>query len=284
MRKQLARKIDINWIDLSQKTPLRLRVMQKSIYAYDLKRASTVIWGDDKVTDIMPSIRASDLRSYEIVTLFFTRLWPFIGGIDRQSFALGLNSEPSRFFRNQMAKAVLATVDVNLLMLNAYTPSYIERVDLSLKDYEPSEAEIVKWALSEKLEPQGPIMSGKEVTEMYDRVHDLYSKIMLKGLSFHFGENIKDHLDIEKRYCKSRQLSMFKFLNVLMRTSSVYDKETRINTFQTYLFFSYAGGNKFHSTIVDDLIKKIDELPGNHSAVDDWYSAAKLVSQIRNNI
>ncbi len=283
LRKELAKKININWIDLSQKSPLRLLLMQKSIYTYDLKKASTVIWGDEKVKNLIPSISRSKLPSYEIVTLFFTRLWPFIGGVHRSSFKSGLQGEASRFFRNQMAKAVLATVDVQLLMKNAYMPSYIKRVHASLNYFKSSEVKIVKWALKEKLEPEQKRMSGEEVIEMYDSVHLLYSKVMLKGLSFHFGKDIQDYACIKKQYSKSHNLSILRLLHLIKGTISTYDKETKINLCQAYLFFSYVGNNDFDYKILDHAIKEINELPSS-KLVHDWYAAADHVSQMRNNI
>lgn len=284
LKKELAKKIKINWVDLSQKTQLRLRLMQKTIYSYDLKNASTVLWGDEKVLDLIPVIDASKLPSYEIVTLFFTRLWPFIGGINKYSFEHGLAGEPSRFFRNQMAKAALATVDVVLLMHNAYTPSYVKRVGLSLDYFDAFEAEIVKWALNEKLKPQEKTMSGKEVLEMYDNIHALYSKIMKKGLSFHFGKKVKNYLDIEKKYSKSRNLSILRLLHLFNRKSSNYDKVTEINILQAHLFFSYIGNKNFDLKILNEAVKNINNLPYTHKNINDWYTASELVSHIRNNI
>ena len=66
-------------------------LLNHSIYSYDLKYASTIIWGDAKVTELIPSM-TRDLRSYEIVTLFYTAV-AFLGVLDNQSFQHGLSGE-----------------------------------------------------------------------------------------------------------------------------------------------------------------------------------------------
>ena len=50
IKKSLHKEINIKWIDLSQKTEKNIKNLNSSIFNYDLKYASKVIYGDTKIT------------------------------------------------------------------------------------------------------------------------------------------------------------------------------------------------------------------------------------------
>jgi len=195
----LAKQIGIRWVDISQMTSTELRKIQPSIYSYDLKYASKVIHGDQSVLDFIPEINPAKLPLKEIEILFFTRLWTLLGSLDENGFGCDLVGENSRFFRNQMAKAILAAVDVLLLVVGAYDASYCERVERIAKLY-PGKDDVLKlsrWALTEKLSPQVPMMHPEEIRELYRSVHSLFFREMYRGLSLHFGRPISNPVNIE---------------------------------------------------------------------------------------
>ncbi len=128
LRKKLATKIGIRWVDITQKTPQELKKLRLSIYNYDLKYVSKVIGGDYSILKLIPNFDASKLPLKEGEILFFTRLWTLLGCLNEKGFQIQFNKEEARFFRSQMAKAILAVVDVLLLQRGAYHPSYRKRI------------------------------------------------------------------------------------------------------------------------------------------------------------
>ncbi len=195
----LALEIGIHWVDISQLSPRELRRLRPSIKNYDFKNASKVIYGDPTVLGLIPDIDPSTLPMKEAQILFFTRLYPLIGSLDENGVDQDLEGESTRFFRNQMAKAVLAAVDVLLLAKGAYDASYCKRVERVAEVY-PEKLdflELGRWALKEKLRPQAPPMTAREVREMYELVRHHYLTEMYCALSLRFGRRIASPKDIE---------------------------------------------------------------------------------------
>lgn len=199
LRTALAREIGIRWIDISVRSIGELAKSKPSILDYDTKYASRVVHGDSKVLDHIPEIRADRLPSVEARVLYFTRLYTLVGSLDADGFETTLAGERSRFFRNQLAKAVLAVVDVLLLGDGAYDASYRVRVDRVRQRYpERSElTELAAWALAEKLRPTAPAMDGAAIRELYFRVRELFLSEMYVALGRHFGRDIRGPEDVE---------------------------------------------------------------------------------------
>jgi hypothetical protein len=135
----------------------------------------------------------------EAKILFFTRLYTLLGSLDERGLNTTLKGEASRFFRNQMAKAILAVVDVLLLAKNAYDASYSKRVEIALRLYPEKEEfhKLCQWALAEKLRPQAPLMNADDVRSLYKRVHTFYFTEMYRGLSIYFGKSVSSPADVE---------------------------------------------------------------------------------------
>ena len=74
LRAELAGNVLFGGIDISQKTTGELSSLRPSIFNYDLKYASKVIWGDANILQMIPDISASSLPIEEVETLFFTRM------------------------------------------------------------------------------------------------------------------------------------------------------------------------------------------------------------------
>ena len=90
LRVKLAKMLGIKWVDLSQKTPARMRWLGPSIYNYDLRNASSTIYGSTRFSESIPRIDASELPLREVLTLFCTRLWPFMGALEESAWSGGV--------------------------------------------------------------------------------------------------------------------------------------------------------------------------------------------------
>ena len=177
LKTRLAQEFGLRWIDLSQRPRWQLRLLPKRIHTYELREASKVVSGRK---DILLSIRRCDPRTLslrEAETLFFTRLWTLTGGVSEEWLEQGLSGEDARFFRNQMAKCVLAAGDMILLENGDYHWSYRERyARLRRGDYSLSNEKVrmLACALREKLRPQDPPMSADEVQMMYSKARRFF--------------------------------------------------------------------------------------------------------------
>lgn len=258
----LSREIGIKWIDLNQIHPDEMKRLQPSILNYDFREASKVIYGDATVLDNIPMIDRTTLPMQEVHTLFFTRLYTLLGSLGEKGCDKVLDGEMSRFFRNQMAKAILAVVDVLLLAKGEYDASYCDRVKKVAKLYpEKNEfIELSQWALAEKLRPQAPLMNPDDVRCLYGRVHRCYFIEMYRGLSIYFGKSVNGPADVE--HCmKWNPILMLNRMWSIMRFCN-FRQERRISVLMAQSYIAAAwrptGMNKNELLRGIELLRRAD--------------------------
>ena len=79
----LSNKLDVRWIDIAQKSIDDLKKLKSSIFNFDLKFGSSVIWGNKKILQYIPTFKCYELSLKEAETLYFTRIWTFLGSLPR---------------------------------------------------------------------------------------------------------------------------------------------------------------------------------------------------------
>ena len=203
IEKDLKKKINIKWIDFTQKTINEISRPGGTVFYFDHKYYGKVLYGNKDILNHIPEINNCKIDKIEIDKLFSTRIWTFLGCFPEISFTT-INGEELRFFKNQMSKAILCLVDVFLIDKRIYTTLYSDKIPLIKKHYEDL-YELFKWAYEEKLTPSSGKMSGQEVRVFYLKVINMYFEIMIglipktktfPGLINHFRfsteENIKN--------------------------------------------------------------------------------------------
>jgi hypothetical protein len=239
-RGKLARNLDIRWIDLSQKTIVELKNLKPTIFNYDLKYGSKVIYGEKNILDKIPPIDASKLPLEEGNILFKTRMWTFLGSLDKNGFENTISDENSRFFRNQMSKAILAIVDILLLQKGAYDSSYRIRVKRfrELYTHKKELCLLSDWALDEKLKPKAPTMNQDEVKNLYFKVHQFFINQVSGVLSSRFKTKINkpDKLSLLWKYYPINFIRRIGFLCI--RRSFNLEKSIILDVAQLYLLYA----------------------------------------------
>ena len=263
LRTDLAVEVGIQWVDLGQKTRRQLTHLKPSIYNYDLKYASTVIYGDPAILGVIPPMDPTRLPLREALTLFITRLWTFLGSLDEAGLGQDLTGEDARFFRNQMAKALLAAVDAALLMKGGYDASYRLRMERVQSLYALSERrqQLFQWALDEKLRPQELEMGAEEVETLYDDVHGIFRSFMLEALSRYFGRTLYQIEDIVKNYRQHWSTLLKRILYPVARRSMRHERVVKVNLAQMYIFGAYRPGEDINDRLLAKgcaLLKRLD--------------------------
>jgi len=282
LKTKILKKIDIKWIDLSQKSITELKALKPSIFNYDLKYASKVIYGDKNILDIIPTINASKLPLEEANILFRTRMWTLLGSLNINGFNSTLAGDESRFFRNQMAKAILAIVDVLLLQNNSYDSSYVKRVKVfnKLFSHKQELCLLSEWALSEKLTPKVPKMDKNEVLKLYSQVHKLYINEMFVALGKRFHTEITrpEKLELLWKYYPINILRRIAYL--LIKPSAEYEKSIMLDSIQLYLLMAYnKGGFKSHYLLKAKYFMKL--LNNKLNPDISWDEARIIASKMR---
>lgn len=278
----LAGRLCIRWVDICQFHPNSLRLFKPSIFNYDLKYASKVIYGNPDILDNIPRLDSDDLPLKEVETLFFTRLYALIGSVDEKSILYGIVGESSRFFRNQMAKAILAIVDSLLLAKSSYHASYITRVN-RFSDLYPEKNDILKlsqWALREKLHPCDVSMTAKEVNDLYGEVCRAYFRELYPVLTRFYRRPIRRAQDIENCLLQTVVQRLKIICWRIMRWDNQLEQNLNANVAQCYIAESWIQGG-----ISDQYLKRavslINAAGGNVTEQMTWDEARYEIARIR---
>jgi hypothetical protein len=195
---------------------------------------------------------------------------------------LGLNIEEARFFKNQMAKALLACVDVLLLQKNQYDTSYIKRLNIAIGLYPEKDwlRKLGKWALDEKLFPSSKCMSGKEVRKLYDEVHNIFRNEMISALSKHYMLKFNNSLMYDINVLLMPYYFTRRIYHLVLRRNQEFETSIKIRRVQNYLFFAYKEGNIDESMVLkaNKLLNKLENINCNL----DWHQARLKIAKIRN--
>ena len=282
IRKDLAKKIGIKWVDIIQLRPGELSSLRLSIKNYDLKYASKVIYKDENILKLMPEMDATKMPLVEGEILFFTRLWTLLGCLDSKGVNQTLRGEASLFFRNQMAKSALAVVDVMLLLKGGYHPSYRERVRrlIELYPHRKDVHEIARWALEEKLWPQAPDMSAENVKALYTKINQLFFAEMLNLLSHYYGRKIATVNDVERYYCYYPSNFAKRIGSILLRRSLRRERILAVNMAQMFIAAAY-GTSGINNEYFQQGLRYIRKLDPRVSMNISWDDARVRVAHLR---
>jgi hypothetical protein len=253
IKEKLLKKINIKWIDFTQKTLRELSRSPKSVFTYDLKYYGKVVYGDTKIKKLIPNINPKEILKSEIDILFSTRLWAFVGCFEKKSFD-DITGEEARFFKNQMSKAILSLTDAILIENKKYTTLYSEKIP-QIEKHNKDLYDLAKWAYKEKLEPAFDNMKSDEVKSLYLKVINLYFEVMISliprtktfsGLvnhfRFSFKENIKNmyyKIFYKRSYLKNKICMIYITYSVIdnkyfINAQKLHHKITGVNKSQTW--------------------------------------------------
>ncbi len=283
-KKNLEDKIDIRWIDLSQMTTKRLKVLEPKIFNYDLKYASKIIYGEKNILDLIPEMSSKDLGLKDADILFKTRMWTLLGSLNSDGFNKQLDADEIRFFRNQMAKALLAVMDILLLQKKAYHFSYTSRTKILKNLYSTKKEvlELVSWAVNEKLHPKAPIMTPKDVKNLYNKVHIIFLSEMLEVLSKYYKISLNSVIKI-KFVWKYHPFSLIRRIGyMILRKNLHYEKKIKLEILQFLLILSYNKNNvdeKIFNTAIDFFISTY----GSTSIDLSWDEMRVIIAEKRLN-
>ncbi len=198
LESELLNCLDVKWIDLCQYTVSNLKFFNTTIKNYDFKYASKRIYGEMDVLAYIPSMDVKSISLKDVETLYITRLWTLVGSFPKKGL-IKMSKDEEMFFRNQMAKAILAVVDSVLVLNKEYDASYKKRVQKLVNFSRDDELlELAEWALDEKLFPKSEGMDEGEIKNLYSKVNKLFFRYFYLSLSKYYKKTIRTPEDIDK--------------------------------------------------------------------------------------
>ena len=199
LESELKKYVDVKWIDISQYTLSKLKHFKARIQNYDFKYASKWIYGRRDILDNIPEMDAKGITLKDVEILYVTRIWTLIGSFPKEGLQK-MSKENEMFFRNQMAKCVLAVVDCILVSEQEYDPSYRKRVAKILEITTDEDLKhLSKWALEEKLFPSYTGMAENQILDLYLTINRLFFRNFFSVLSEYYGAEIRKPEDAYKR-------------------------------------------------------------------------------------
>jgi hypothetical protein len=258
LRKTLAIKIGISWVDISIMQKRKLKKLKHSIFNFDLKNGSEIIYGDKSIKSIIPEFTPSKIPLKDIRILFFTRLFTLIGSIKLSNIKTGFEAgQESMFFKNQLAKATLACIDCLLLLKGYYDSSYKRRVQLVLGLYSlsPEEEELFLWALKEKLRPSQEGLSSDETKRLYRQVARKYKETMLEGLDKYYDVKIDNPEILLINYKKETSIRLRRFYYKLKR-SNYFERALAADEIQAQFIFCNIFSDSYDEVLLNTLLNK----------------------------
>lgn len=282
LRKELATTVGINWVDIDCYTQSQLERMRPTIHNVDLLYASTVLWGNKEWATKFRRLDSAKIGKEDIIRLYVTRIWTLLGSLTEEERDLDISE--TRFFCNQMAKAVLAGCDMRLVANNKYTVSYKERARLVSVEClsDPSEIELCSWAINEKLNPSTQKMTINETKVLYDRVYiffvDSFRYAMHNEADYYLNPQKTNHyLLFRTRYIP---LVVYSWMRGNKKIKKSYD----VMRAQNYVFRAYSNSGNYNTLY---LRRACDILMHYHYINDktfDWRKLCLTVANARNNV
>lgn len=130
---KIANNIGIRFVDIGVIKKTNLKKIGKTIFAYDLKNHSQVIFGDKDILDEIPLFSAKEISKIEGKIILFNRLICFLELTpDIDKLNQGLDQKESKKMILQISKAVIAGVIAFLVLKNKYTTSSQKQLKLFL--------------------------------------------------------------------------------------------------------------------------------------------------------
>ena len=282
LRTKIASKIGISWIDIDWYTPEQLENLSPTIKNFDLLHASTVIYGDQNILKSVHDIDSKKIGEYDIVTLYKTRIWTFLGSWKGDFH--NLIGDEAVFFKNQMAKAILAACDMLLVKDKQYTPSYKERVKLVKSQYECNGKikELSEWALKEKLYPSSESISVDYMERLSWDSNCIWCQALQVAMGKRYGYFENPYLT--KRYfCLYTKYFFANIYNHVFRSSRRAEKLLDIFLAQNFVFLANDKKN-VNNRYIQEACNILIKWGYMESKTSDWNRVREVVAFARNNI
>lgn len=279
LRIELAKKLSIHWVDIDFYSIVAIKNLSTTIHNVDLIYASRLIWGKDYLRENAPRLKPENIGRRDIDILYRTRMWTLLGSWSGRFHTL--YGEEARFFKNQMAKCILAACDMILVSNHKYTTSYKERVEIA----KTIKSDVVfskmsDWAIQEKLFPTADLLPEKQMIEFYNKAR----KIFFDSFTYSYGEGSRYYMKPELSYRIFRnglKYSSILFLSFFLSKYKLYRKNIDIFCAQNYVLHAYSPDN-----INIDYLSRANEIlkKWGYGTYVTWDELREAVANARNNI
>lgn len=236
---KLALDIGIDFVDIGFLTYQEIVSLPLTMFYYDLKYGSRVVWGNEDMLLKIPNFDREKISLWEGQKLLFNRFAGILGGFTLDRYLRQLAPQETNYLNNQVMKALLACGDALLLSQKAYHHSYSTRRKtlgevyrrndlpfLSEDDYNTIDS-----AYREKLAPQASSVINVHARllnamPLLEKVFLEISSVNLEHRCQNLGEFIKIYSTCRKTPSRESVLGVLRFV---LKNMGIYTqvRETR---------------------------------------------------------
>jgi hypothetical protein len=213
LSKRLAEELNIDFVDISTLHQSKLGKLQPTVFNYDIKYGSQVIYGDKSVLDKIPNYEPEDVPLWEGIRLLFNRMAGMLGGLSIEYFSRQLSIKEKRYLINQINHLIIAWIDVLNLSKSRYSHSYQEKLEIFRELYHLKFKELfldnnllryAEKAIKFKLTPSYDIWDRDLLQELFS-VIDITKDIYVYGMECYLNKHFNELLDIPQEYLRHQK-------------------------------------------------------------------------------
>ena len=242
LRTDLARILNIRQVDISSYSLKEISKIKYSMFSYDLKYASKIIYGNLNILDLIPSMNSKKMPLIEGIRPLFLFLSSLL-----HSYTSNRQLNNNQLFWNcqQISKSILALSTAMLIFDRNYHPSYEERYELFKEIYKDDKFKnLVSWATEFKLEPSLKLIkSNKDYILFWQYINSLYLKIFKQYLEKFYNKKFENWKSLIFKY-KYDKLNILKFFYSFFFNSPYYRDAININVVELLLCIILNDGDK----------------------------------------
>jgi|TARA_B100001964_G_C14167268_1_gene569721 hypothetical protein len=179
LRKKLAELCKIRQVDIVLIQPQKLTKLSHTMYNYDLKYASKVIYGSQDLLCEIPSWQSRDMPLKEAIAPLFLFLSSILQAYPSDKKH---NKEDIFWSYQQLTKSILGWSSAMLIFEGLYDPSYIKRKNdfQETFSHEGDLCELVKIATKFRMNPVLNICNKKELSDFWLVAREAHLRVLKK--------------------------------------------------------------------------------------------------------
>jgi predicted nucleotidyltransferase len=206
---RLARELAVDFVDIGVLLRSELTKLEPTVFNFDLKHGSQVLFGDRDLLQKVPHFEEADLPPWEGLQLLFNRTAGLLSAVSGAQGSTTIQIGEPSYFANQVVKALVSCGDSVLIIKGLYhhlCRVRAERLDAILSTDNIASAadwDLVRKAYSEKLE-LGPLemwSNGRFLFPVVDCLRVAFSE----AISAHLGRPIPNTVTGLTGFLQSRR-------------------------------------------------------------------------------
>ena len=240
LSQQLAQRFGIYKVDIGAKSVKQLEAMDYTMFTYDYRYGSQVVYGDVSVLNVMRDYDPAEMPVWEGARLLLNR-----GGGLIMHFTLPRYLRRNQFsedvrqvLKNQLVKTAVALGDALIVCQRRYHHSYKVRWDIfkelaSNMDSPLTEDSIalINQCYEEKLYPGS--YEFEDLFARYSRLLRAYNPVFIDVMSVYFGSTLADLDAYWQRMVNSSQMVSYNRPSILRNTLRVLKRAVRTQRLPT---------------------------------------------------